>query len=179
MIDLRERAEWWGVKPEPLLEALASAQQRAAFKAGQRPLIASAEPADANHRLRQARKAIAALPLRARARLHWNLAERIAASIPGLGHEQIRFVLEEAKWPDLILDALSEPIEPEESDHELQWLVKAWVEAGGEVEIGDRYDGDLIDFLSIAYCDLGEDLSRDAIRLRLDRIRRAPLDSEG
>jgi hypothetical protein len=175
---LRERAEWWGVDPEPLIQAVESAQQRVAYRERQKPQITSAEPADANRRLRQAHKAIAALPLRARAHLHWGLAERIAYG-RGLDPGQVRRLMQDTNLVELILDSLSEPIEPEEPDRELQWLLQAWVEAGGEVEIDDRYDGDLIEFLTIAYPYLGETLTPDAIRLRLDRIRRAPLDSEG
>ncbi|MHA6232736.1 hypothetical protein [Pseudomonas fluorescens group sp. PF-69] len=176
MIDLRERAEWWGVKPEPLIEALTAAQQVRRYREGQKPLIASTEPADANRRLRQAHKAIAALPLRARAHLHWGLAERIAYG-RGLDPEQVRRLMQDTNLVELILDALSEPVEPEEPDRELQGLAQAWERAGGEVEIDDRYDGDLIEYLTIAYEHLGETLTPDAIRLRLDRIRRAPLDS--
>lgn len=179
MIDLRERAEDWDVDPEPLIEAVEAAQQRVAYKAGQQPLIASAEPADANHRLRQAHKAIAALPLRARAHLHWKLAERIAYGPAGLDREQMHRLMQDTNLVELILDLLSEPIEPEEPDRECQWLVQAWERAGGEVEIDDSYDLDLIEFLDIAYQHLGKPLNPDAIRLRLDRIRRAPLETEG
>lgn len=169
MIDLRERAEWWGVDPEPLIQAVESAMRSRQYWQGQKPLIASAEPADTNRRLRQAHKAITALPLRARAHLHWELAERIAHG-RGLDPGQVRRLMQDTNLVELILDALSEPVEPEEPDRELQWLVQAWVEAGGEVKIDDRYDGDLIEFLTIAYQYLGETLTPDAIRLRLNRI---------
>jgi len=175
---LRELAEEWDVDPQPLLEALASAQRVRRYRQGQKPLIASAEPADANHRLWQAHKAIAALPLRARAHLHWGLAERIAYG-RGLDPEQVRHLMQDTNLVELILDSLSEPIEPEEPDRELQGLVQAWEHAGGEVEIDDRYDLDLIEFLILAYQHLGETLTPDAIRLRLNRIRRSPLETEG
>lgn len=179
MIDLYERAEDWDVDPEPLINALESAKRVRHYRAGQQQLLASAEPAVANHRLQQARKALQALPLRARAALHWGLAERIATSIPGLDREQIRQIMEDSNWLNVVLDALSEPIEPEEPDRELQWFVQAWREAGGEIEFEGRHDGDLIEFLGIAYQHLGETLTTDAIRLRLDRIRRDPLETEG
>jgi hypothetical protein len=175
---LRERAEDWDVNPVPLIEALASAQRVRRYREGQKPLITSAEPADANRRLRQAHKAIAALPLRARADLHWGLAERIAYG-RGLDPEQVRRLMQDSNLVDMVLDALSEPIEPEEPDRELQGLVQAWEYAGGEVEIDDRYDLDLIEFLTLVYQHLGETLTPDAIRLRLDRIRRSPLGIEG
>lgn len=175
---LRERAEWWGVDPEPLIAAVESAMRGRQYWQGQQPLIASAEPAQANKRLRQAHKAVASLPLRARAALHWAMAERVTSIIPGLDPEQIRHVMQDISWPDLILDALGEPVEPE-ADRECQWLVEAWKRAGGQVKIDYHYDGDLIEFLGIAYKHLGEEPSDDAIRRRLDRIRRDPLDSEG
>ncbi|WP_095195863.1 hypothetical protein [Pseudomonas sp. Irchel 3A7] len=178
MIDLRERAKDWDVDPDPLIQAVESAMKGRRYRERQKPLIASAEPAKCTRQLGQAYKAIAALPLRARAHLHWELAERITYG-RGLDPEQVRRLMQDTNLVDMVLDALSEPIDPEEPDRELQWLVQAWKRAGGEVQVDDRYDEDLIEFLTITYQHLGETLTHDAIRRRLDRIRRDPLDSDG
>ena len=42
MNDLRERAEFWGVDPTPLVEAVESAARGRSYWQGQKPLIASA-----------------------------------------------------------------------------------------------------------------------------------------
>lgn len=181
MNDIRELAHEWDVEPEPLIQAVEDAQQGRRYREAQKTLIASAEPAECAHRLKQARKAIEALPLRARAHLHWRLAERIACGPCGLDREQIRRLMQDTNLVAEILAALNEPLdaEPEDRQQEFRWLVRAWQHAGGQVEFDDRYDGDLIEFLGIAYQRLGETLTADAIRRRLDRIRRAPLGSEG
>lgn len=181
MNDIRELAQEWGVEPEPLIEALEAAKERQDYSEVQRRIIASAEPAECAHRLRQARKAIEALPLRARVHLHWRLAERIAYGPYGLNAEQVRQVMEDPNWVDEILAALCEPMDAEGEDpkQELRWLVLAWQRAGGQLLVEGSYDLDLIDFLKIAYRHLGGELTVDAIRRRLDRIRRSPLGSEG
>lgn len=171
MINLRELTQEWDVDPEPLIAAVEAAMRIRRCREGQQPLIASAEPAEANKRLRQAHKAVAALPLRAKAHLHWRMAERIAYSPAGLDRHQIRRLMEDTNLVGLILDALSEPIEPEEPDRELQRLVKAWTAAGGQTHEGDRYDEDLIEFLFLNYQYLGDEKpTHDAIRRRLDRL---------
>ncbi|OPK06777.1 hypothetical protein [Pseudomonas sp. VI4.1] len=180
MNDLRERAEFWGVDPEPLIQAVESAMRDRRYWELRKPLIASAEPADCKHRLKQAHKAIAALPLRARDHLHWHLADRIACDAR-LGREQVRHLMQ-ADLLTMILDALAERFDSEVEDRQQEFirLVLAWKDAGGEVEIDGRYDGDLIEFLGIAYQYLGETLTADAIRLRLDRApRRGPPETEG
>lgn len=181
MNDIRELAEEFGVKAEPLIQAVEAVQQMKSYWEAQKPLIASAEPAECAHRLRQARKAIEALPLRARAHLHWRMGERIAYGACHLNAEQIHQVMESANWVDEILAALTEPLdaEPEDRQQVLRRLVQGWERAGGQVEIDDRYDGDLIEYLGVAYQYLGEILTEDAVRRRLDRIRRTPSDSEG
>lgn len=201
MIDLRELAIEWEVDPEPLIKAVESAQRVRRHQLSQKPLIASAEPADCNHQLRQAHKAIAKLPLRAREHLHRHLADRIGHSFNGpfdeqvrramlgtanpygLSAEQSRYMMEDVDLVGIILDALSEPVEREEPDRELQWLAEAWIKAGGEVLAEDgshRYHEGLIEFLDIAYTHLdGEKPDTDNIRRCLDRIRRSPLRIEG
>lgn len=178
MNNIRELAEEFGVKAEPLIQAVEAAQRRRRYWDANRRMMADAEPAQAEHRLLQARKAIAALPVRAQAHLHWKLAERL---VFGLSREQRRRLMEDTDLVAEILAALTEPLDTEREDpqQQLKWFVQAWQEAGGQVEIDDRYDGDLIEFLQTAYQQLGEKLTEDAIRRRLDRIRRAPLDSEG
>ncbi len=182
MNELRERAkEDWGVEAEPLIKAVEAAIRHREYWAAQKPLIDSAEPAECAHRLRQAHKGIAALPLRARAHLHWSLAERLAYGPCGLDSKQIRALMEDTNLVTLLLDALGDPMDTERKDQpqELRWLVQAWVKAGGEVSIDGRYDGDLIEFLSTAYRHLGDARSDDAIRRGLDRIRRLPPKTEG
>lgn len=174
MIDLRELAHEWDVDPKPLIAAVESAVQGRRHGGGQKPLIASAEPAVCNRKLQQARKAVAALPLRARAHLHWRLAESITCGFAGaydLTPEQVRYLMQDMDLMDRILDALSEPLEPEEPDRELQWLVQAWQRAGGQIHEGDRYDEYLIEFLILTYQYLGDEKpTHDAIRRRLDRL---------
>lgn len=178
MNDIRELAEDWDVDPEPLIQAVEAAQRSRRYWEGEHRVMADAEPAECTHRLKQAHKAIAALPLRARAHLHWRLAERLARDLPT---EQRRRLMEDTDLVVEILAALTEPLDTEREDpqQQLRWFVQAWQEAGGQVEIDDRYDFDLIEFLQIAYQQLGEKLTEDAVRRRLDRIRRDPLDSEG
>lgn len=181
MNDIRERAQEWDVEPEPLIDAVEAAKERQHYREVQRRIIASAEPAECAHRLGQVRKAIEALPLRARAHLHWRLAERIAYGSYGLNAELIRQVMTDTNWVDEILDALDEPLDTEAEDpkQELKWFVQAWERAGGQLLVEDRYDLDFIEFLQIAYQHLGQTPTVDAIRRRLDRIRRSPLRIEG
>lgn len=207
MNDLRERAEFWGVDPEPLIDAVESAMQGRRYWEGQKR-INDAEPAECRHRLEKAHKAIAALPKRAREHLHGRLAERIAYGSPSFlseqihrmtlgqfdhgGHgplslnaEQFRCLMQDMDLVGMVLDTLSEPLDTEAEDvlEERRQLVRAWERAGGDVFDDDgRYDGDLIDFLTRAYRHLGDEIdeisARDTIRRRLDR-RRDPLDSGG
>ncbi|MFG0351927.1 hypothetical protein ACF8LD_12960 [Pseudomonas sp. zbq_5] len=171
MIDLRALAQEWDVDPKPLIAAVESTKRGRHYRDGQKPLIASAEPALCNRKLQQAHKAIAGLPLRAKAHLHWGLAERIAYGPAGLNPEQVRRLMEDTNLVDMILDALREEVEPEEPDRELQRLVKTWTAAGGQTHEGDRYDEDLIEFLFLTYQYLGDEKpTHDAIRRRLDRL---------
>lgn len=178
MNGIRELAEEFGVKAEPLIQAVEAAKRARRYWEGEHRVMADAEPAECAHRLEQTHKAIAALPLRARAHLHWRLAERLARGLPT---EQRRRLMEDTDLVAEILAALTEPLDTEREDpqQQLKWFVQAWQEAGGQLLVDDRYDLDLIEFLRIAYRHLGETLSEDAIRRRLDRIRRDPLDSEG
>jgi|APLak6261691555_1056199.scaffolds.fasta_scaffold00181_2 hypothetical protein len=180
MSDLRELAEEWDVDPEPLIEAVEAAQQGRHYWESKQRVLASAEPAVCIKRLRQAHKAIAALPLRARDHLHWHLADRIACDA-GLGREQVRGLMQ-ADLIGMVLEALAEPFDAEVEDRQQEFirLVRAWQRAGGEIEVDDHHDEDLIEFLTNVYQHLdGKKPSHDAIRRRLDRIRRAPFDSEG
>ncbi len=203
-----ELAEEWDVDPKPLIQAVEDAARRQQRRESERLRRASAEPAQAEHRLKQARKAIEALPLRAKVHLHWRMAERLAYGPYGLNAEQVRQVMEDTNWVDEIMAALTEPLDDQgliEFQHAYYWetgqvltpedaqrrlhglnrteplrlLLRAWQEAGGQVLVDDRYNFDLIDFLQIAYRHLGETLSEDAVRCRLDRFRRSPTDSKG
>lgn len=174
MNKIRERAEDWDVDPDILIEAIKSAKHSRDRREARKPIIASAEPAECMDRLLQARKAIARLPRRARANLHWSLAERLAYGHDGrnplgLDPEQTRRLMG-MNLVDEILAALTEPVEPEEPDREFQWLVRAWIDAGGQLKVDDRYDEDLIEFLQRAFMHLGEPLTEDAVRCRLNRI---------
>lgn len=146
MNDLRELAIEWDIDPELLIQAVESAQRTRRYQESQRPLIASALPSTCRRQLEKARKAIKALPLRAKVHLHWRLAERIAYGRSGLTTEQIRQGVKNPWNPydlnaeqvrqlmecddlvGMVLDALSEPLdsEPEDPNQELKWLVQAW-----------------------------------------------------
>lgn len=166
---IRELAEVCDVDPEPLIQAIEAAKQTRCRRYEQKRLV-DAEPAQANRRLKQAHKAITALPLRAKASLHWKLAERLAYGSIGLDRDQIRRLMQDVDLVSLILDAVSEPVETEEPDRELHHLLQAWQHAGGAVEFEDRHDEDLIEFLALAYQHLGDTLTHDAIRRRLGRV---------
>jgi len=172
MNDIRELAQDWDVDPEPLIQAVEAAQRRRRHWEANHRMMADAEPAQAEHRLMQAHKAVAALPVRAQAHLHWKLAERLAYGPCSLSREQRRQLMENVDLVAEILAALAEPLDTEREDpqQQLKWFILAWQEAGGQLWEGGRYDLDLIDFLRFAYRHLGEPLSEDAVRCRLNRI---------
>lgn len=174
---IRELAEDDQLDDAPLLEALESATRYADYWKWRKQAIAGVGPAEVQRQLVRAHKALEALPWQAKAHLHFTLAELLGRDLK-LEPELFSQLMEKCNLFEDVLQALAIPVE-EEAEDPLQLrrrLVCAWVRAGGEVRVDDRYDEGMIDFLIMVYHAMGEDFdvhdpaSRDTIRLRLNRL---------